>query len=163
MTQSKTMTGAVPDTAARAVGWQVWVPCIGMALCSWLSFVDRQVLNILAPTIIKDTGLTNQDFTAATSFFFLTYTLGNPVWGSVIDYIGLRKGMLLAVAVWTAASMSHSLMAQLCRLRAGARRARHRRRRHLPGRPAHGGRNAAAGPARAAASRSRSAAAPSAR
>jgi ACS family hexuronate transporter-like MFS transporter len=111
MTQSKTMTGAVPDTAARAVGWQVWVPCIGMALCSWLSFVDRQVLNILAPTIIKDTGLTNQDFTAATSFFFLTYTLGNPVWGSVIDYIGLRKGMLLAVAVWTAASMSHSLMA----------------------------------------------------
>ena len=64
MTQSKTMTGAVTDTAARAVGWQVWVPCVGMALCSWLSFVDRQVLNILAPTIIKDTGLTNQDFTA---------------------------------------------------------------------------------------------------
>jgi ACS family hexuronate transporter-like MFS transporter len=81
-----------------------------MALCSWLSFVDRQVLNILSPTIIKDTGLTNQDFTAATSFFFLTYTLGNPVWGTVIDYIGLRKGMLLAVAVWTAASMAHSWM-----------------------------------------------------
>jgi ACS family hexuronate transporter-like MFS transporter len=81
-----------------------------MALCSWLSFVDRQVLNILSPTIIKDTGLTNQDFAAATSFFFLTYTLGNPVWGTVIDYIGLRKGMLLAVAVWTAASMAHSWM-----------------------------------------------------
>ena len=111
MTQSKPMTAAVTDTAARAVGWQVWVPCVGMALCSWLSFVDRQVLNILAPTIIKDTGLTNQDFTAATSFFFLTYTLGNPVWGTVIDYIGLRKGMLLAVAVWTVASMSHSWMA----------------------------------------------------
>jgi ACS family hexuronate transporter-like MFS transporter len=103
------MTAAEPP--ARAIGWQVWVPCIGMALCSWLSFVDRQVLNILAPTIIKDTGLTNQDFTAATSFFFLTYTLGNPVWGTVIDYIGLRKGMLLAVAVWTAASISHSFMA----------------------------------------------------
>jgi ACS family hexuronate transporter-like MFS transporter len=88
----------------------MWVPCVGMALCSWLSFVDRQVLNILSPTIIKDTGLTNQDFTNATSFFFLTYTLGNPVWGSVIDYIGLRRGMLLAVAVWTAASMSHALM-----------------------------------------------------
>jgi ACS family hexuronate transporter-like MFS transporter len=110
MADSKTMS-APAATHATAVGWQVWVPCIGMALCSWLSFVDRQVLNILAPTIIKDTGLTNQDFTAATSFFFLTYTLGNPVWGTVIDYIGLRKGMLLAVAVWTAASMSHSMMA----------------------------------------------------
>ena len=111
MSDSRTVSAAVPGTHAQAVGWQVWVPCIGMALCSWLSFVDRQVLNILAPTIIKDTGLTNQDFTAATSFFFLTYTLGNPVWGTVIDYIGLRKGMLLAVAVWTAASMSHSVMA----------------------------------------------------
>ena len=104
-----TTQAASPPTVA-APGWHTWVPCIGMALCSWLSFVDRQVLNILAPTIIKDTGLTNQDFAAATSFFFLTYTLGNPVWGTVIDYIGLRKGMLLAVAVWTAASMAHSWM-----------------------------------------------------
>jgi len=87
-----TAPAVAPTTsAARATDWQMWVPCIGMALCSWLSFVDRQVLNILAPTIIKDTGLTNQDFTAATSFFFLTYTLGNPVWGTVIDYIGLES------------------------------------------------------------------------
>jgi MFS transporter, ACS family, hexuronate transporter len=100
-----------PSTASTATTWQMWVPCLGMALCSWLSFVDRQVLNILAPTIIKDTGLTNADFTSATSFFFLTYTLGNPVWGSVLDRVGLRTGMLLAVGLWTAASMSHALMA----------------------------------------------------
>ena len=99
--------GGTPAVA----GWQMWVPCLGMALCSWLSFVDRQVLNILSPTIIKDTGLTPQDFTTATSFFFLTYTLGNPVWGSVLDRVGLRIGMLLAVGVWTAASMSHAAMA----------------------------------------------------
>jgi ACS family hexuronate transporter-like MFS transporter len=101
-----TQTGA--PTAAT---WQMWVPCLGMALCSWLSFVDRQVLNILSPTIIKDTDLTAADFTNATSFFFLTYTLGNPVWGSVLDRIGLRVGMLMAVGVWTAASMSHAAMA----------------------------------------------------
>jgi ACS family hexuronate transporter-like MFS transporter len=81
-----------------------------MALCSWLSFVDRQVLAILSPTIMKDTGLTPQHFTDAASFFFLTYTLGNPVWGSVLDRFGLRVGMLLAVAIWTAASMSHAAM-----------------------------------------------------
>jgi MFS transporter, ACS family, hexuronate transporter len=108
MTPATVRTSATPATATT---WQTWVPCIGMALCSWLSFVDRQVLNILAPTIIKDTGLTNADFTNATSFFFLTYTLGNPVWGSVLDRVGLRVGMLLAVGVWTAASMSHAAMA----------------------------------------------------
>jgi MFS transporter, ACS family, hexuronate transporter len=105
-TTVRTQTATTP----ASVSWQMWVPCIGMALCSWLSFVDRQVLNILSPTIIKDTGLTAQDFTTATSFFFLTYTLGNPVWGSVLDRVGLRVGMLLAVGVWTAASMSHALM-----------------------------------------------------
>jgi ACS family hexuronate transporter-like MFS transporter len=88
----------------------MWVPCIGMALCSWLSFVDRQVLAILSPTILKDTGLTAQNFTDAASFFFLTYTLGNPVWGSVLDFVGLRIGMLIAVGIWTAASMSHAWM-----------------------------------------------------
>jgi MFS transporter, ACS family, hexuronate transporter len=107
MTQAAARTSAAASTAT---GWQVWVPCLGMALCSWLSFVDRQVLAILSPTILADTGLTNQDFTNAASFFFLTYTLGNPVWGSVLDYIGLRRGMLLAVAIWTAASMAHSWM-----------------------------------------------------
>jgi MFS transporter, ACS family, hexuronate transporter len=101
------MTQSMDRTATT---WQMWVPCIGMALCSWLSFVDRQVLAILSPTILKDTGLTPQDFTNAASFFFLTYTLGNPVWGSVLDFVGLRVGMLIAVGIWTAASMSHAWM-----------------------------------------------------
>jgi ACS family hexuronate transporter-like MFS transporter len=101
---------ATPAVSPRALDWRMWVPCFGMALCSWLSFVDRQVLTILAPTIIRDTGLTQQNFTDAASFFFLAYTLGNPVWGSILDFVGLRLGMLLAVAVWTGASASHALM-----------------------------------------------------
>ena len=96
--------------APRSLDWRMWVPCLGMALCSWLSFVDRQVLTILSPTIIKDTRLTNQNFTDAASFFFLAYTLGNPVWGSVLDRVGLRVGMLLGVAIWTGASASHAFM-----------------------------------------------------
>ena len=103
-------TVAAPAVASTALGWRMWVPCLGMALCSWLSFVDRQVLTILAPTIIRDTGLTAQNFTDAASFFFLAYTVGNPVWGSVLDRVGLRVGMLLAVAIWTGASASHALM-----------------------------------------------------
>src|SRR3954469_14583432 len=101
---------ATSTVAARELDWRMWVPCLGMALCSWLSFVDRQVLTILSPTIIHDTGLTPQNFTDAASFFFLAYTLGNPVWGSVLDFVGLRAGMLIAVAIWTGASASHALM-----------------------------------------------------
>src|SRR5207344_1069833 len=63
-----------------------------------------------SPTILKETGLTNQNFTDAASFFFLAYTLSNPIWGSVLDFVGLRLGMLLAVGIWTGASMSHAAM-----------------------------------------------------
>ena len=104
-------TQAVSSPPVHAPGWHTWVPCVGMALCSWLAFVDRQVLTILAPTIIRDTGLTAQNFTDASAFFFLAYTVGNPLWGSVLDYFGLRVGMLMAVAVWTGASIAHAAMA----------------------------------------------------
>jgi ACS family hexuronate transporter-like MFS transporter len=106
------LRASVGDAApARVVDWRMWIPCFGMALCSWLAFVDRQVLAILSPTILQDTGLTPQDFANAFSFFFIAYMIANPIWGSVLDFIGLKVGMLLAVAVWSGASMSHAFMA----------------------------------------------------
>ena len=81
-----------------------------MAACSWLSFFHRAILGALAPTILKDTGLTAQQFASINAYFFVAYTLGNPLWGSILDYVGLRVGMLLGVAIWTAASVSHGWM-----------------------------------------------------
>src|SRR5256885_10455881 len=104
------MEAVAPANASRSLDWRMWVPCLGMALCSWLSFVDRQVLTILSPTIIRDTGLTNQNFTDAASFFFLAYTLGNPVWGSILDRIGPRAGVLLGVALWAGPGAAHAVM-----------------------------------------------------
>src|SRR5687767_2805664 len=103
-------TQAVSANALPAPGWRMWVPCLGMAFCSWLAFVDRQVWSALSPTILRDTGLTPGQFADASSLFFLAYMFANPVWGSTLDYVGLRVGMLLAVALWTAASISHAWM-----------------------------------------------------
>ena len=102
-------TAAAPSITARSA-FQMWVPCIGMALCSWLAFVDRQVIAVLSPTIMAETGMSAQEFGRLVTFFFVAYTVGNPLWGSVLDYVGLRAGMLVAVAIWTAASASHALM-----------------------------------------------------
>jgi ACS family hexuronate transporter-like MFS transporter len=84
-----------------------------MALASLLSFVDRGVLGVLAPTILAETGMTGEDMGWVVFAFFLAYTFGNPLWGSLIDRMGLRAGMLLAVAIWSAASASHALMGGL--------------------------------------------------
>jgi ACS family hexuronate transporter-like MFS transporter len=95
---------------ARPLGWRMWLPCLGMALCSWLSFVDRQVLAVLAPTILRETGMSAQDFGNVVFFFFVAYTISSPIWGSLLDFVGLRAGMLLAVGIWSVASTSHAWM-----------------------------------------------------
>lgn len=96
--------------AEHRTAWQMWLPCIGMALCSWLSFVDRQVFAVLAPTILAETGMSAQDFGNMVFFFFVAYTIANPLWGSVIDFVGLRVGMFAAVLLWSLASTSHAFM-----------------------------------------------------
>lgn len=103
-------TAVARETTSAALGWRVWIPCMAMAACSWLAFVDRQVLAVLSPTILKETGLSGQDYGSAFSFFFYVYAAANLLWGSLLDFMGLRYGMVVAVALWSVASASHGLM-----------------------------------------------------
>jgi MFS transporter, ACS family, hexuronate transporter len=89
----------------------MWVASAAMMLCSWLSYVDRQILAVLSPTILHDVHLNAQAYGEIVSAFSIAYMLANPIWGAVLDYIGLRWGMIAAVAIWTVASASHAWMA----------------------------------------------------
>src|SRR6516164_8497993 len=111
--QSGAVTGesVCPIAPAVAVNWRCWVASAAMMLCSWLSYIDRQILAVLSPMILKDTGLTAQSYAEVVSAFSIAYMIANPLWGSILDYIGMRTGMLVAVAVWTVASTSHAWMA----------------------------------------------------
>src|SRR5262247_3757348 len=106
------MKATVAETTydRAALGWRMWVPCVVMAACSWLAFVDRQVLAVLSPTILKETGMTARDYGTAFSLFFYVYAFSNLLWGSLLDYLGLRIGMVIAVTFWSLASASHALM-----------------------------------------------------
>ena len=77
-------------------------------LSSWLSYVDRQVLAVLSPMILRDTHLSVDAYAKAVSAFSFAYMLGNPIWGSILDRVGLRLGMFLGVGLWTVASVSHA-------------------------------------------------------
>jgi ACS family hexuronate transporter-like MFS transporter len=91
----------------------MWVAPTTMMLCTLLGYIDRQVLAALSPTILADTGMTASDYTWAVSAFSFTYMIMNPVCGSLLDFIGLRRGMLIAVVIWTLASVSHAWLAGL--------------------------------------------------
>jgi ACS family hexuronate transporter-like MFS transporter len=91
----------------RAAKW--WMPVAAMTLLSLLSYVDRTILAQLSPTILREEGLTAEQYGWIIDAFSVAYLVGSPVWGHVVDRFGLRVGLAVAVALWTVASASHAL------------------------------------------------------
>jgi ACS family hexuronate transporter-like MFS transporter len=79
-----------------------------MMLVSTISYIDRNTLALLAPTILREAHLSNEQYGFIISSFSIAYMLANPLWGAILDRIGLRRGMTAAVSLWTLASVSHA-------------------------------------------------------
>ncbi|MBX9601198.1 MAG: MFS transporter [Bryobacteraceae bacterium] len=88
-----------------------WLPAAALMLVSIISYVDRNTLALLAPSILKETGLSIADYGWAVSAYSVAFMVGNPVWGRLLDRIGLPIGMTAAVLLWTAASVGHAFAA----------------------------------------------------
>lgn len=79
-----------------------------MLLVSLISYIDRNTLALLAPTILAETGLSVEQYGWIISAFSVAYMVGNPVWGKVLDRFGLPLGMAASVSFWTLASAAHA-------------------------------------------------------
>lgn len=80
-----------------------------MMLVSTISYVDRNAIAVLIPTIQADTGITGREYGWIVAAFSYAYMLGNPLWGVLLDKMGVRTGMTLAVVGWSLASALHGL------------------------------------------------------
>ena len=78
--------------------------------CSLLSYMDRQILAVLTPMILADLRLNAQKYAEIISAFSIAYMLANPFWGVLLDRIGLRRGMTVAVTIWTVACGAHAVL-----------------------------------------------------
>jgi MFS transporter, ACS family, hexuronate transporter len=79
-----------------------------MLLVSLISYIERNTLALLIPTIMRETHLSAERYGFIVSAFSIAYMLSNPLWGGLLDRLGLRIGMTAAVSFWTVASMAHS-------------------------------------------------------
>jgi ACS family hexuronate transporter-like MFS transporter len=109
-----TITGLDTGAARKRLQWAAvvtWLPAVSMMLVSTISYIDRNTLALLAPAILRDTHLSNEQYGFIISGFSIAYMLCNPLWGWIVDRIGVRMSMSVAVSLWTLASVSHAFAA----------------------------------------------------
>ena len=82
-----------------------------MMLVSLISYIDRNTLALLAPTMLAELRLSGEQYGWVVSGFSIAYMGGNLLWGRWIDSFGLRIAMTAAVGFWSLASASHALTA----------------------------------------------------
>jgi ACS family hexuronate transporter-like MFS transporter len=79
-----------------------WIAASVFALSSMLNYLDRLLLASVAPLIIKEFHLSNEDYGWLLSGLALAYALASPLAGMLLDRLGFNRGGTLAVGVWSA-------------------------------------------------------------
>lgn len=82
-----------------------WLAFSVFVLASSLNYLDRFLLNQLAPLILDDLHLTRQTFGWILSASALVYALGAPLAGWLLDRWGVNRSMTLAVGWWSLAGI----------------------------------------------------------
>ena len=74
-----------------------------------INYLDRQTLSLLAPYLKLEYHWTNTDYANIVIGFRIAYSLGQTVFGRVMDRIGTRRGLSLTVAFYSVVSVLTSL------------------------------------------------------
>ena len=78
-------------------------------LSTVVNYIDRQTLSVLAPYLKAEYTWTNTDFAWVLISFRVAYAVGQTIAGRIVDRLGTRRGLSLAVAWYSVAAMATSL------------------------------------------------------
>ena len=86
-----------------------WTVALATTLAMALSYVDRQTLSVLAPTVTRDLGIDDAAYGWLGSAFAIAYLVAGPFAGALMDRVGARRGLPWAILAWTAVAAAHAL------------------------------------------------------
>jgi MFS transporter, ACS family, hexuronate transporter len=93
-------------TSIRGLRWYIGAL---LFLSTVINYIDRQTLNVLGPYLKVQYQWTNSDFAMLIISFRIAYAFGQTASGRLLDRIGTRRGLTLAVAFYSIAAMLTSL------------------------------------------------------
>jgi len=93
-----------------------WFILAVFVLSTTISYLDRQILAALAPTIQGEFSLSDTEYGLLLTAFSIPYAAMAPFAGLLIDRIGLNRAIALAVALWSCAGIATGLTTGLASL-----------------------------------------------
>ena len=96
-TQNKLMTN-----------WRWWL-CSLLFVATTVNYLDRQVLSLTYEEFIKpEFHWTDAHYGTITSFFSIFYAIACLFAGKFVDWMGTKKGYLIAIGVWSGGACLHA-------------------------------------------------------
>ena len=90
------------------IGRYRWVICALLFFALTINYVDRQVLGVLKPHLETELGWSETDYADIVFWFQAAYALSLLCFGRIMDWIGTRWGLAVAIAVWSLAAVAHA-------------------------------------------------------
>lgn len=85
-----------------------WLVVVMLAGFGVMNYLDRQALSVLAPTLRKELGISTEQYSYIVSTFLAAYAIGYAVTGRLVDRIGVKLGLALALGGWSVVGMGHA-------------------------------------------------------
>ena len=86
-----------------------WVICALLFLATTINYMDRQVLSLTWKDFIApEFHWTDSNYGKITAYFSVFYAIANLFAGKFIDWMGTKKGYLIAIFVWSLGACLHA-------------------------------------------------------
>jgi len=88
-------------------GFRFWIAFL-LFLSTIICYLDRLTISILAPVIKQDLSLSNFQYAGISTWFLVSYSVFQTVFGRIYDRIGTRKAFSAAISLWSVSAMLHA-------------------------------------------------------
>lgn len=102
---NQSTTAAAVD--AKPAGRRRWMIIALLFFATTVNYVDRTMLGLLAPSLGKELGWSENDYGTIVTAFQAAYALGFLIMGWLIDRFGPKIGYAIAISVWTIGHVAH--------------------------------------------------------
>ena len=102
----------MPRPELRIGGYR-WIICGLLFAATAISYIDRQMIGVLKPTLQHEFGWTETAYGDIVFWFQAAYAMGYLGFGRFIDRIGARFGYAFTIVLWTLAHVAHGFVSSV--------------------------------------------------